>query len=616
MTKLRSVFLIAAAVCGIALGAADSPWGIVSHPLWSKDPQDLEMEVRRTKEAGIRYYRTDFGFSGIAQVKGKYDFSRCDQVVDKLSEAGIEVLPVLQGYDWDVARHRADVVPLYKHLDEWRNYVRAVAEHYKGRIHAYEIWNEQDGGFWRPAPNAAQYVKLLKIAYREIKAADPDAIVIIGGMCYWNDSYMKDIYLAGGKGYFDAIAVHPYGDGPDASAKMALGVERFKALLAANGDADKELWITECGGSSNRSSLMDQQPEMMVQAIRIALEKIGRPFPEKLKVGALKDLENPGAEFATTREWLPGAEIVPLDPRQLDKLDPARIPVVIGCERLTVLDPYVKPLRRYVERGGVMIASGQVPFYVRKIRQPNGNWIEKDDAGNLHKEFRIGFQAWWTKKGLPRSTFNVKTTEAGLAGGIKPLRSVYSTRWMTDANLKPGDAFTPLVDIVDNKGRVIGHPLALYTFKDWKGAIIANTLLLTGGLSEAQQANRLQRVYLSYIANGVKRIFIYNLRNKGTNPAEGEDNFGIVRRDFTPKPAWHAFREMTAALGSNPQFVRNLSDDPAVWALLFKRAEDGKQVLAVWGVKPETVYSVDGKEYRGTQVRFLTPAEDTKITVR
>lgn len=61
---------------------------------------------------------------------------------------------------------------------------------------------------------------------------------------------------------------------------MALGVKRFKALLAANGDADKELWITECGGSSNRSSLMEQQPDMMVQAIRLALEKIGRPFPE------------------------------------------------------------------------------------------------------------------------------------------------------------------------------------------------------------------------------------------------------------------------------------------------------------------------------------------------
>ena len=188
MTKLRSVFLIAAAVCGIALGAADSPWGIVSHPLWSSNPKDLEMEIKRTKEAGIRHYRTDFGFGGIAEVKGKYDFSRYDQVVDKLTEAGIEVLPVLQGYDWEVARRRADAVPLYKHPGEWRNYVRAVAEHYKGRIRAYEIWNEQDGGFWRPAPNAAQYTELLKIAYREIKAVDPDATVIVGGMCYWNDS--------------------------------------------------------------------------------------------------------------------------------------------------------------------------------------------------------------------------------------------------------------------------------------------------------------------------------------------------------------------------------------------------------------------------------------------
>ena len=107
--------------------------------------------------------RTDFGFSLICKVPGKFNFERTDELVDKLAEKGIQVLPVLQGYDWGI---RPECRPLYKHPEEWRSYVRAVAEHYKGRIHAYEIWNEQDGGFWRPAPNAAQYVKLLKIAYR------------------------------------------------------------------------------------------------------------------------------------------------------------------------------------------------------------------------------------------------------------------------------------------------------------------------------------------------------------------------------------------------------------------------------------------------------------------
>ena len=42
----------------------------------------------------------------------------------------------------------------------------------------------------------------------------------------------------------------------------------------------------------------------------------------------------------------------------------------------------------------------------------------------------------------------------------------------------------------------------------------------------------------------IVRAFIYNLRNKGTNPAEGEDNFGIVRRDFTPKPAFRALERL------------------------------------------------------------------------
>ena len=140
---------------------AGSPWGIVSHPLWSNDPADLEMEIKRCKEAGITCMRTDFGFGAIAGEKGKYDFTRYDNLVDKMGAAGIEILPILEGYDWEVAGKRSDAIPLYRHPEEWRAYIRAVAEHYKGKIHAYEIWNEPDGGFWKPSPNAAQYVSLL-----------------------------------------------------------------------------------------------------------------------------------------------------------------------------------------------------------------------------------------------------------------------------------------------------------------------------------------------------------------------------------------------------------------------------------------------------------------------
>mgnify|MGYP000214046707 FL=1 len=138
------------------LAASDSPWGIMSHPFWSRTPEEFKNEIKMTSEAGAKWMRTDFGFGMICKEPGKFDFSRSDKLVEELAAKGIQVLPVLEGYDWEI---RPECRPLYKYPEEWRNYVRAVAEHYKGRIHAYEIWNEQDGGFWRPAPNAAQYVR-------------------------------------------------------------------------------------------------------------------------------------------------------------------------------------------------------------------------------------------------------------------------------------------------------------------------------------------------------------------------------------------------------------------------------------------------------------------------
>jgi hypothetical protein len=39
----------------------------------------------------------------------------------------------------------------------------------------------------------------------------------------------------------------------------------------------------------------------------------------------------------------------------------------------------------------------------------------------------------------------------------------------------------------------------------------------------------------------VRALLIYELRNGGTDIALKEQNFGLLRRDFSPKPAYHAF---------------------------------------------------------------------------
>jgi hypothetical protein len=62
-------------------------------------------------------------------------------------------------------------------------------------------------------------------------------------------------------------------------------------------------------------------------------------------------------------------------------------------------------------------------------------------------------------------------------------------------------------------------------------------------VNEQQQAKYIQESFR--IVRGwpfVRAAVVYNLRNKGTNPDDREDQFGLVRRDFSPKPAYVAFK--------------------------------------------------------------------------
>lgn len=47
----------------------------------------------------------------------------------------------------------------------------------------------------------------------------------------------------------------------------------------------------------------------------------------------------------------------------------------------------------------------------------------------------------------------------------------------------------------------------------------------------------------------VEAAIVYNLRNKGSDPSGREDQFGLVERDFTPKPAYAAFKRALGRSG-------------------------------------------------------------------
>ncbi|RRK00039.1 hypothetical protein Ga0100230_018750 [Opitutaceae bacterium TAV3] len=515
---------------------------------------------------------------------GTFNFEQYDPLVDRLEKEGLQMLPILQGFDWELEKTRPDLVPLYKHPEAWRQFVRAVVSRYHTRMKIWEIWNEQDGGFWKPKPNASQYVPLLKIAYEEIKAIDPQAQVMVGGLCGWNVDYLRQMYAAGAAGHFDIMAVHPYGWGPDANPEAVKKMAQFRTVMTEHGDGQKEIWITESGSSTFANDITAKDPETLKKAIRLSLTRLQRTEATP----ATGFFVQPSEEDTITdaiieREWLPGVKMQRVTLPQLATLQPAQMPVLIGSENYNVDTSCLQPLQDYVARGGLMVNVNRIPFYYIWDNDTQGNRVQVGSSNLSHPMFRIAFEAWWTKKGYPEFSQRAATTQTALAAGIADFSTVYANRYLSPKNLHKGDTYLPLIEAKSNNGAVLGALLALYQFKDWKGGILVNTTPLRSGVTEAGQATLLQRMYLTYLAAGVRKIFFYDLHDDGQETGEMEHNFGLVRWNWSPKPAHTAYAAMTNALGKAPQFIKRIeTSDPHMWALLFRRTENNQHVLATW----------------------------------
>lgn len=114
---------------------------------------------------------------------------------------------------------------------------------------------------------------------------------------------------------------------------------------------------------------------------------------------------------------------------------------------------------------------------------------------------------------------------------------------------------------------------------------------LHGGYSERRQAGLLARTYLSSIASGaVDKVFWYNFRNDGADPFYHEMNFGLVRSDLRPKPAYRAMATLARTLaGLRLVDVMNLEDD--AYAARFRGA--GRDVVAVCSPSTGRLFSFE-----------------------
>ncbi|MBX5492182.1 MAG: cellulase family glycosylhydrolase [Chloroflexi bacterium] len=274
-------------------------------------PDVTNAHLRRLTAAGFTWQKTRIPWAEVETRKGQFNWEETDRVIRASNDLGVKVIA------------RVDVAPAWArpdgnphgpplNFDDYGDFIYALVNRYRtdspyGRLHAIEVWNEPNlHKEWGNLPvnrqQAAEYVRLLQVAYQAAKRADPNVTVVSGSLSPtgWNDDtarpddvYLHWMYQAGAAAWFDALGVHGAGYGsPPETVPMSLAryphpsfyfrrAEQLREIMVQYGDADKQIWMMEFGWTTDPINPAyawyrvseEQKGEYLVRAYRMAREQ-------------------------------------------------------------------------------------------------------------------------------------------------------------------------------------------------------------------------------------------------------------------------------------------------------------------------------------------------------
>lgn len=244
--------LDAVAPIRVGVAAGSSPNGRTA----AQNTLDFDL-IRRMGGDSIR---NDLDWSVVQAVNAAtFDWAIPDMLVDIADAAGLRTLFIITGSPaWARTASEASKAWPPTDVSTYATFCIAAVSRYKSRgsfgVHEWEIWNEPNSSTHFGNPTAyAKYVALIGAAYPAIKAADPTAIVVTGGLNRgglenWTTAnldthWLTQAYAAGLQGKFDAFGYHPYAHGYDPLATTPTG-EPTGAEFVTNGtfDVDATGW--------------------------------------------------------------------------------------------------------------------------------------------------------------------------------------------------------------------------------------------------------------------------------------------------------------------------------------------------------------------------------------
>jgi hypothetical protein len=219
-TGERGSFRVVLWIAGREGSEEEVLFGVVPHPqVAGPDPQSsmgidsnfTDFQYALLQRLGIKWDRAMspgpfFRWSLVEPVEGQITWY--DAKVDTARRWGIQIMGTIGEGGWPAWADAGGKPDLAK----WQAFVGRLADHYRGRVRAWEVWNEPNSTF---QPDF--YARMVKLAAEAIRQADPNARVVAmggSGIPQYITSVITELERQypqwPWRNYLDVLSVHMY----------------------------------------------------------------------------------------------------------------------------------------------------------------------------------------------------------------------------------------------------------------------------------------------------------------------------------------------------------------------------------------------------------------------
>jgi hypothetical protein len=252
--------------------------------LWGA-PLTTDRDLKIASSSSFHWQKTLFTWKSIeGKAKGVFDWTEADRVVKASTANGIKIIARID-FEPDWARKDLAHNGPPDNYQDYADFISAFATRYRhgssfGVVDAIEVWNEVNldrewGMGVINQQQAADYVRLLTLAYRAAHAADPSIVIITAGLsptgvrstqAFDDAAYLQWLFDAGLKGgvNYDVLGAHGNTQAPEVDVPVnSLAafpdpsfyfrrIEQLREVQVKAGDQDRQIWLLEFGWTADK----------------------------------------------------------------------------------------------------------------------------------------------------------------------------------------------------------------------------------------------------------------------------------------------------------------------------------------------------------------------------